>query len=226
MYKNINANRVQLEPANPTDPMQILIGTDSPQGITFLIGPTSGILAAGGSVTYPYAAYMGVGTDKFYFAAADIANDATSRHGVEDSQNYSVQGASWTTADQGGGIGPTVSLSVAGGIASSFILTYSDERLKTDISPLTSVLDDLQLLQPVWYRWKANPGLLSAGLIAQQVLPIFPETVKGSSESHYVVDYQSYTAILIRAVQELTERVKVLESGCNCSCSKGKDNVS
>lgn len=100
----------------------------------------------------------------------------------------------------------------------------SDMRYKTDILPSDLGLDFVLALKPVRYRWKeSSDETVHYGLLAQEVLAT-ATTAGVAFGGHVLVDpkdadsqqalrYSSFIAPLIAAVQELTERVKALESG-------------
>ena len=79
----------------------------------------------------------------------------------------------------------------------------SDRRLKSDIRPVSNVLDDVMKLQPATYRYKDSDDTAprSYGLIAQDVLPLFPELVSEKNGYHGLA-YGPVSVIAIRAIQE------------------------
>jgi hypothetical protein len=78
----------------------------------------------------------------------------------------------------------------------------SSRRYKTDIQTLRSGLKDVMAMRPVSYAWKES-GVHSVGFIAEEVDAVRPELVlrdeRGEVQSF---NYQHYTAVLTRAVQE------------------------
>ena len=97
----------------------------------------------------------------------------------------------------------------------------SDERHKTDIVPTDLGLDFVRLLTPVRFEWKGADGRRHYGLIAQQVAEVaarleadFGGHVLADPEdphSQQALRYDQFIAPLVRAVQELAERVEALE---------------
>ena len=93
--------------------------------------------------------------------------------------------------------------------------SVSDERLKQDIEPETLGLAFIKQLTPKRYRMKKAPSIVHHGFIAQEVAPMvptgdslrleYPDGVKG-------LDYLSLIAPLVKAIQELTEKVERLEN--------------
>ena len=80
----------------------------------------------------------------------------------------------------------------------------SDRRLKTDISRLDSVLEEVMELRPSSYRFKRNQDAprKNLGFIAQEVEAVFPDVVDRRGE-HLGLDYQAFGVLGIRAIQEL-----------------------
>ena len=101
----------------------------------------------------------------------------------------------------------------------------SDLRLKKDITPFGSVLNQLTALQPVHYFWRASEfpdrhfGTSRAdGLIAQDVEQILPDLVVTDSDGYKAVNYSKLPLLTVEAVKELKtendalkERVATLE---------------
>ena len=89
--------------------------------------------------------------------------------------------------------------------------TGSDIRLKKDIEKVEDVLDKLQEIRGVRYRYKADKETtrFNIGVIAQEVEKVFPELVNKmpsgpeSDEEYMTVTYENITPILIEAVKEL-----------------------
>lgn len=112
------------------------------------------------------------------------------------------------------------------GITSGQILCdslVSDNRLKTNITPLVHGLDTIMELQPMTYFWKdttdhnTQSPLEQYGFIAQQVLPILPsavstttpdaqEAVLTNGQPVYTLDKTALIAPLVQAVQELATK--------------------
>ncbi len=89
--------------------------------------------------------------------------------------------------------------------------TSSDARLKNVLGEAKG-LEIINQLNPVHFEWKKS-GLKQDGLIAQEVEPIIPNAVTHNEESDvYSMDYSKLVTPLIKAVQELTEKVEALES--------------
>ena len=97
-------------------------------------------------------------------------------------------------------------------------LAASDERYKKNIKPLKNVLETVDEIQGVSYKWKADEfpdkefnDESQIGVIAQDVEKVYPELVHTDAEGFKSVRYDLMAAVLIEAVKELKDRVVVLE---------------
>lgn len=99
----------------------------------------------------------------------------------------------------------------------------SDARHKTAITPTDLGLDFIRMLDPVRFEWKGGDGRSHYGLIAQQVAEVAAglDTDFGGHvladptdpQSQQALRYDQFIAPLVRAVQELADRVEGLEGG-------------
>jgi hypothetical protein len=95
-----------------------------------------------------------------------------------------------------------------GNVTASNFLTLSDEQFKTNIQPIEGASGMISSLNGVRFQWREG-GHRDIGFIAQNVQAAFPEGVYGSNILH--VSYQKLIPVLVEAVKELQERVRVLE---------------
>ena len=124
---------------------------------------------------------------------------------------FGVYSSGWTQLfGVEGGTGNTQvfgSLTVSGSITESSSIRYKKDIL--DIEPASS---KIELLRPVRYK-KIKDESEEIGLIAEDVAQLFPEVVKYDNEGRPDgVNYSRLSVILLKAVQELTERVNKLEN--------------
>lgn len=104
------------------------------------------------------------------------------------------------------------------------ITSLSDERDKTDIVEITEGLDFVSKLKPVTFTWNQRDGnrtgLKSAGFIAQDLLELQNDSLIGENLD-LVSDtdplklearYGNLLPVMIKAIQELTARINVLEN--------------
>jgi hypothetical protein len=95
---------------------------------------------------------------------------------------------------------------------------WSDKRFKKDIEPINSALSNVLKLKPVKYSWKTEEfpdkhfdNKRHIGLIAQEVEEVYPELVNTNNEGFKSVDYNKLTVVLIKAIQELNNKIEQLE---------------
>lgn len=92
--------------------------------------------------------------------------------------------------------------------------THSDRRLKSDIvmNDTDDVLDRLTQLNSYTYRYNTYAkDQRKIGVIAQEVLPLFPEAVITDAKGYYSVDYGSIGVLAAAGVGKLHTRLKSVE---------------
>ena len=73
-------------------------------------------------------------------------------------------------------------------VATGEVTAYSDARLKHDITPTSPALDKLRKIEVVDYNMNGDrQERRRTGVIAQQILPIFPQMVEGNESDYYTV---------------------------------------
>jgi hypothetical protein len=89
----------------------------------------------------------------------------------------------------------------------------SDIRLKEQIKPVESVLEKVAKLKVSRYFYKTDSLHTNQqmGLIAQEVLPFFPEFVTQNGQ-YYGVNYGGLSVVAIKAIQELKEENEALKT--------------
>lgn len=85
----------------------------------------------------------------------------------------------------------------------------SDIGFKLNIQDLGYGLDEVMKLKPKQFVYKRN-GEPGVGLIAQDVINVIPEIVKGE-EGNYSLAYGQLTAVLIRAIQQQQQQIQILQ---------------
>ena len=97
--------------------------------------------------------------------------------------------------------------------------TSSDYRLKENVQPMQDALVKISQLNPVTYTWKSN-GSDGQGFIAHELQAVVPDCVLGEKDAvdadgnpqYQGVDTSFLVATLVKAVQELTDRITALET--------------
>ena len=106
---------------------------------------------------------------------------------------------------------PSYALQVAGDVyASGDVISFSDERLKTDITTITGALDKVSLLRGVYYK-HIETQIRGTGVIAQEIEQVLPEVTDSRGE-YKGVSYGNVVGVLIEAIKELKSRIETLES--------------
>ena len=85
----------------------------------------------------------------------------------------------------------------------------SDLAYKKDIEDITYGIDTVKQLKPRKYKHKGTNDD-DIGFIAQELETVIPEIV-GGDEGSKGVSYGNFTAVLTKAIQELTTKVETLE---------------
>ncbi len=89
----------------------------------------------------------------------------------------------------------------------------SDERLKTNIHPLSSSLQNLQQLNGYTYNWKdkTRDNDLQVGVLAQEVQKIYPQLVKTAADGTLSVNYSGFVPVLIEGMKEQQKQIEELK---------------
>ena len=99
-------------------------------------------------------------------------------------------------------------------IRAAAFVTYSDERLKSDVEPMRNALDTVNSLSAVNFTWKEG-GARDFGFMAQDLQKVIPQAVHGTDEGMFGVDYGRLTAVLVSAIQEQSAQIKDLQAKLN-----------
>lgn len=95
-------------------------------------------------------------------------------------------------------------------IRAAAFVTYSDERLKTDVTAIENGLETVNSLKAVNFTWKKD-GSRDFGFMAQELKQVVPQAVHGSEEGLFGVDYGRLSAILVSAIQEQSAQIASLK---------------
>lgn len=115
----------------------------------------------------------------------------------------------------------TVGSITTNGSATAYV-TSSDYRLKKNIKPMQDALAVVKKLNPVTYKWKADDSS-SQGFIAHELQKVVPECVIGKKDEvdengnplYQGIDTSFLIATLTKSIQELSDKVDLLESKLN-----------
>jgi hypothetical protein len=95
-------------------------------------------------------------------------------------------------------------------IRAAAFVTYSDERLKSDVKPMRNALKTVNSLKAVNFTWKKD-GVQDFGFLAQDLKKAVPQAVHGTEDGLYGVDYGRLTSILVSAIQEQSIQIEMLK---------------
>jgi LysM repeat protein len=90
--------------------------------------------------------------------------------------------------------------------AANGTIQTSDARLKSNVNNLGYGLSDLLRLRPVSFTWTAQPQQgAQLGFIAQEVQPIFPETVNVGDDTNHTLGltYTEFIPIIVKSLQQI-----------------------
>jgi hypothetical protein len=207
----------------------------------------TGSITASGSLAVGAGNGISVSADEVYLATTTAGTGLTYTNGV-----LSVDLSNGATAASGkfytGTTNPsaTTRLNYSGNLYTTNLYAItevfaaaSDDRLKTNVAPITSALAKLQSLDGFTFNWNETANELAGfditkqqiGVSAQQIQQVLPEAVgpapfdiaeDGSSksgENYLTVQYEKIVPLLIEAIKELQAEVADLKSGRLCSCS-------
>ena len=90
----------------------------------------------------------------------------------------------------------------------------SDARLKSNIESLGSTLAKLMQIDGKSYTMKSNEKENKIGLLAQEILEVFPELVKAGEDKNETlsVNYQGLIPVLINAIKEQQNQIKTISN--------------
>lgn len=96
-------------------------------------------------------------------------------------------------------------------VAFTDVTTASDARLKSNIEKIEGATDKVNSLNGYTYD-RVDVDRRQAGVIAQEVLEVLPESVKERDDGMLSVCYSQLIPLLIEAIKEQDKRIKELES--------------
>ena len=147
-------------------------------------------------------------TTGFYTINAITNSSASVGWSAIYTQNKTAGGRVFGTLNAAGNA-ETITMYENGNVTCVALTESSDIALKTDIEPITNVLDKIQQITGYKYKFK-NDGRDSMGVTAQDVEKVFPELVHGEDGSKSL-QYSGLIGALIESVKELSNKVAALE---------------
>jgi len=93
--------------------------------------------------------------------------------------------------------------------SNDIIAFYSDEKLKTNLVPISNALDIVDKLVGYTFDWNSlsnREGQHDYGVLAQEVEKVMPEAVALHTDGYKAVKYERLIPVLLQAIKELKER--------------------
>ena len=210
-----------------------LVFRDNTAGATRMVIDSSGNLLLGGRTSTANSARIAVGMENANPAVMfDVTSNFTRATGVDYGAFIYRDTAGETNAvtfveNNGAGnnaasyvvrtnaaTGGTGFTSVSGGVAlvngATSWSSYSDLRLKHDVTPITNATELLLQIDPIYFKWNDKPDtqLRSLGVSAQSVEKVLPELIDRSGVydiegGAMQVRYTELIPVLISSIQEL-----------------------
>jgi hypothetical protein len=116
--------------------------------------------------------------------------------------------------------------------------SVSDERLKTNIKPMSTMLEKIKQLKPSTYQFKNTADIQEYnGFIAQDVMKIFPSLVIHNviperKVDVYTMDYSGFGVLAIKGIQELApiieeqkEKIDSIQNADNLKFATLEDRI-
>lgn len=90
----------------------------------------------------------------------------------------------------------------------------SDLTLKTNVSPIVGALENIVSLNGYNYYWKDSfrSKELQTGVIAQEVMQVFPELVQADKDGLLSVNYSGLIPYLVESIKELKAEIDILKT--------------
>jgi hypothetical protein len=188
-------SNVGIGTTNPTSTLHV-VGDEL---VTGTLTATSNIISGGNVVA-----------TNFFFGDGGLLSNVSGGGSTPTLQEVTTQGSTTSDLVTVGGLSSTAAVNVTGTIsATGDITAFSDKRFKFDLDMIESALDKVKRLTGYTYTLHGNR---SAGLLAQDVLEVLPEVVKGSEETNYSLAYGNLMGLVVEAIKELDKKVdRILE---------------
>jgi hypothetical protein len=179
------------------------------------------VLTINGTTT---AGYIDFGSNSYhtYTGVVGTANTLVSGSAVGDFVSRNDNGA-WLWAVNTTTL--VMSLSRGGALITSGAMTPngtpSDARLKENVRQIHNGMDIIKGLNGKYFKWNFEENWLlhgksDAGLIAQEVLDVFPLAVAKNPSGYYDVRYERFIPVLVEAVKETDTEVEKLKKRVMC----------
>jgi hypothetical protein len=132
---------------------------------------------------------------------------------VPNTNLFSANIVATGTASVSGDVNVNGTIKAAGDVIA---FSSSDQRLKTDIKPLTNALHKVSNIKGVSFNWNEDLQDVykgkDVGVLAQEVEKVLPESVVDRHDGYKAVKYEKIVPLLIEAIKELNSKIEHLEN--------------
>lgn len=200
----------------------VLLSTASPVASATVAQISLGGALSGGSAN---GTYIGINPSAFTGDFENYQVNNTTKFSISNAGSLVVGGASGTaisvvngsaTLNASAGCTTTANIVGSAGFIRSVTCAVSDSRFKTNVQTVESALEGINRLNAVTYDFNdlykqvtgdtADHGI-QYGMLAQDLEKVFPGLVKPVYGQYKTINYLGFTAVLLRAIQELDNKV-------------------
>jgi hypothetical protein len=147
-----------------------------------------------------------------------LGNGYTGNHWLDTSAYYIGQNSNARLLRIYSGSNEAVGVEL--GVGATSFGTYSDERLKKDITDLTNGLNKILALRPVNFKYKSDAddyrnriGIIAQSIVGQVDEALDETKITADDETQYYnVRYQDLIPVLVKGIQEQQTQIQELEA--------------
>jgi trimeric autotransporter adhesin len=147
-----------------------------------------------------------------------VGNGYTGNHWLDTSAYYIGQNSNARLLRIYSGSNEAVGVEL--GVGATSFGTYSDERLKKDITDLTNGLNKILALRPVNFKYKSDAddyrnriGIIAQSIVGQVDEALDETKITADDETQYYnVRYQDLIPVLVKGIQEQQTQIQELEA--------------
>jgi hypothetical protein len=209
------ANEISTAVTKVSNDVKVTLGLPDTIAVTASVATRANALAP--TVTATSASVAARATTLSAAATASFADISTLSRAGSGSFSGSFQGSGAELTGVGG-FPHTGSADITGSLVvtgSAFVTSLTETsalRYKKSVKDINRQADAIYQLRPVHFTWRNN-NKKDFGLIAEEVQEIYPELVtNGEDGSALGISYTKLTALLLKTIQGLNERIEKLEN--------------
>ena len=136
-------------------------------------------------------------------------------HSTKGSVTQHTQNNIYSTGTKVWGNNCQFALTSANTLTVGAVNVTSDIRKKSNLVSIEDVTSKLDTINAYSYDLEGDFSGRRIGVIAQDVLEVFPEAIRETPEGYLTVDYQALTAVSILAIKELKQEINLLKEKIN-----------